>query len=66
MEFELPPTREDDVASPCIFVCTLDDSNRFCIGCGRTSGEIAAWTRLNADEKRAVLMASDERLAKLA
>jgi predicted Fe-S protein YdhL (DUF1289 family) len=33
----------DDVASPCINVCTLDPANQVCLGCFRTLDEIAAW-----------------------
>ena len=42
------------VASPCISVCTLDGSGRICLGCFRTVDEIAAWSRLDDEQKRAV------------
>ena len=42
------------VPSPCISVCTLDGSGRVCLGCFRTVDEIAGWSRLDDDEKRAV------------
>jgi predicted Fe-S protein YdhL (DUF1289 family) len=41
------------VASPCVNVCTLD-AHQVCIGCGRTIDEIASWSRLSAEEQRAV------------
>jgi uncharacterized protein len=41
------------VESPCINVCTLD-AQKVCIGCGRTIEEIAVWSRLDDDERRAV------------
>lgn len=31
-------------ASPCIGVCKLDDATGFCLGCARTSDEIAEWS----------------------
>ena len=31
------------VPSPCTGVCTLDDAQDLCVGCGRTLGEIASW-----------------------
>lgn len=37
------------VASPCISVCQLN-SERVCVGCGRTLDEIAEW--LDADDAR--------------
>ncbi|MFI4904276.1 MAG: DUF1289 domain-containing protein [Burkholderiales bacterium] len=47
--------RGDDVASPCISVCTLDATQTYCTGCLRTLHEIATWSRMSADDKRAVI-----------
>jgi predicted Fe-S protein YdhL (DUF1289 family) len=33
----------------------MDAATGYCIGCWRTIDEIAAWSRLSDDEKRAVL-----------
>ena len=41
-----------DIASPCIKVCIIDPVSGLCSGCGRTLGEIAAWARLDAGERR--------------
>jgi len=38
------------VPSPCIGVCTLDDDG-ICLGCRRTSDEIARWPRMSNDER---------------
>ena len=43
------------VPSPCISLCVMDGNRRYCQGCRRTLGEIAAWRGLSDDEKRAVL-----------
>jgi len=40
---------------------TADDG--WCIGCMRTIGEIVDWARKTADEKRAILMRTQERAA---
>ena len=40
------------VESPCIRVCTLDETGRLCLGCFRTLDEIGAWAQL-ADPERA-------------
>lgn len=45
----------DAVASPCISVCTMDEASGFCLGCGRTLPEVAAWMRMSDAQKRAVL-----------
>lgn len=40
--------------SPCIGICALDDED-YCLGCRRHIGEIAAWPRLDADQRRHIL-----------
>ncbi|HEX6708271.1 MAG TPA: DUF1289 domain-containing protein [Albitalea sp.] len=42
------------VPSPCNSVCRMNPSTGLCEGCFRTLDEIAAWSRLDDDEKRAV------------
>jgi len=48
-------SRKDDIPSPCVAVCTLDGAHGLCLGCFRTVEEIAAWPRLDAAGRRAVL-----------
>lgn len=43
------------IESPCILVCSIDRKTGYCFGCGRTSGEIAAWLDYTPDERRAVM-----------
>ena len=59
-----PPA--NDVASPCISVCVMDAGTGLCIGCWRTLDEIAAWSVLDPEAKRAVLAAIRERRARYA
>ncbi len=40
--------------SPCTRVCTLDEQN-VCLGCLRTLAEIVGWSRMTADEQRALI-----------
>lgn len=52
------PASADDLSaipatSPCIKVCRLDVTDR-CYGCGRTRSEIARWSMMSPDERRAV------------
>ena len=42
------------VPSPCINVCKLDETSGWCTGCLRTLDEIACWSQLDDDGKRAV------------
>jgi predicted Fe-S protein YdhL (DUF1289 family) len=44
----------------------MDATNGVCIGCLRTLDEIAAWSVLDADARRAVLAAIEERRIRLA
>lgn len=43
------------VASPCINVCRMNPATGLCEGCHRTLDEIATWSAMSAEEKRAVL-----------
>jgi predicted Fe-S protein YdhL (DUF1289 family) len=47
--------RQDDVASPCNDICRMNPAAALCEGCYRTLDEIAAWSSLSHEEKRAVL-----------
>lgn len=38
------------VLSPCIGICSLDDDG-LCQGCRRSAAEIAAWTRMDDDQR---------------
>ncbi len=38
------------VLSPCVGICSLDDEG-LCLGCHRTSSEIARWPQMNDDER---------------
>ena len=42
------------VASPCINVCRMNEASGLCEGCLRSLDEIAFWSVLDDDDKRAV------------
>mgnify|MGYP001455857648 CR=1 FL=1 len=42
------------VPSPCISVCRMDEASGWCEGCLLTLDEIAAWSLLDDEGKRAV------------
>ena len=51
------------VASPCTSVCAIDAATGLCAGCARMIDEIARWSSMSDDEKRAVLRALPARTA---
>jgi predicted Fe-S protein YdhL (DUF1289 family) len=53
------------VPSPCRNVCVMHEASGHCHGCGRTLDEIALWSVLDDDDKRAVWALLPERLAHL-
>ncbi|QKF51525.1 DUF1289 domain-containing protein [Pseudomonas graminis] len=54
------PIHEKPVRSPCVSICALDDAD-ICTGCQRTVAEITGWSRMDNQQRRAVLIACDER-----
>ena len=51
------------VVSPCINICTLQDE--FCIGCGRSTQEIAEWSKATMKRKREILERLPDRLRRM-
>mgnify|MGYP003558364517 CR=1 FL=1 len=49
------------VPSPCVSVCRMDAASGWCEGCLRTIDEIAAWSVLSDDDKRAVWVLLEQR-----
>jgi uncharacterized protein len=52
-------------ASPCRNICRIDDASGWCVGCGRSLAEIAAWTRLSEADRAAVVRQLPARQARL-
>ncbi len=57
--------KREEPDSPCIRVCLLHPEEKICIGCLRTGAEIAAWSELSREERRALLEALPERASRL-
>jgi predicted Fe-S protein YdhL (DUF1289 family) len=53
--------RVEDVPSPCVNVCRMNDATGFCEGCFRTLDEIACWSGYTREEKLAVRAKLDVR-----
>lgn len=49
------------IASPCMKVCTLDESGTYCLGCLRSSREIAAWGALTDTQRAHIIGTLPER-----
>ena len=53
---------DEPVPSPCTSVCRMNADTGLCEGCFRTLDEIAAWSRMGDDEKRALWRVLVERV----
>lgn len=45
----------EQIPSPCIGVCRMDEDRGLCAGCLRTLDEIAGWSDFDDAERRAIL-----------
>jgi len=43
------------INSPCVGVCRIDEPTQLCSGCLRSLDEIARWSRMDIDEKIAIM-----------
>lgn len=57
--------KRDEVESPCIKVCVVHPEERLCTGCLRSIDEIARWSRMSAEERRAVMAELPDRAGRL-
>ena len=48
-------TLQEQVQSPCVGVCSMDDSTGLCLGCYRTMDEIQQWWDLDNLHKQALV-----------
>ena len=44
-----------EIQSPCVKICVIHPEARLCIGCLRSADEIAAWSRMTPDARKAVI-----------
>lgn len=50
-----------EIQSPCIGVCSIDDSTGFCQGCYRTMDEIQGWGDLTEAQKNEITQIASQR-----
>ncbi|MET4128138.1 DUF1289 domain-containing protein [Roseovarius sp. MBR-6] len=53
--------QRDEVESPCVRICVVHPEARICTGCLRSIDEISRWSKLSADERRAIMAALPDR-----
>lgn len=51
----------DNVPSPCVRNCCLDEDD-VCLGCFRTMSEIIAWGRASNEERKIILASAKQRI----
>jgi uncharacterized protein len=54
-----------DIETPCVKICVVEPETGFCIGCGRTRGEIADWLAMSPVERHTLVLALPERMSTL-
>lgn len=47
--------KRDEVESPCVKICVIHPASGLCLGCYRTIDEIAAWSSLTPEARRALM-----------
>lgn len=47
--------KNEEVSSPCISVCAMDDVTGLCLGCYRTDAEIEQWWELKPAEQQEIV-----------
>lgn len=52
---------QDEIDSPCIGVCSIDESTGFCHGCYRTVEEIKAWWNMSPTDQKQLLEELEQR-----
>lgn len=57
--------QRDEIASPCVKVCVIHPQERICVGCYRTTAEIARWARMAKAERAAIIEQLPERSERL-
>ncbi len=62
---DLTVTEQAEVQSPCISVCSMSEHSGLCIGCFRTSDEIAGWSSAGDGGKRGIWKLIEQRMATL-
>lgn len=52
---------KENVPSPCVSVCRMDERSGLCLGCWRTIAEIRAWSTSDDDTRRKLWTTIEQR-----
>jgi predicted Fe-S protein YdhL (DUF1289 family) len=55
----------EPIETPCNLVCVIDMESGWCHGCGRTREEIASWSLMTGEQRRATMDMLPERVASI-
>jgi len=47
--------QRDEIESPCIKICLIHPEAKLCIGCYRSSDEIAGWSSMTSEDRHALI-----------
>ena len=50
-----------EIESPCVQVCVIHRDSGLCMGCYRTTSEIAGWSRLDPEARKALMATLPDR-----
>jgi len=54
-------SNQQEVKSPCISVCAMDDLSGLCLGCYRTLDEIKDWWDMTSEQQKNLLVELEAR-----
>ena len=53
--------KRDEVDSPCVKICVIHPASGLCIGCFRTTDEIAGWSEMQPEARKTLISELPER-----
>ncbi|HEY9268432.1 MAG TPA: DUF1289 domain-containing protein [Methylotenera sp.] len=56
---------QEEVQSPCIGVCSMDEASGYCAGCYRTIEEIKGWWNMSKPEQTQLVAELEQRQTQL-
>ncbi len=65
MESSLVNSLSETIASPCIGICSMNETSGLCEGCYRTIEEIRDWWDMAPAERDTVMQRLDQRLQQI-
>ena len=58
--------RREEIESPCVRICMIHPGAGLCVGCLRSGDEIAGWSRMTPERRRAIMAELPDRAPRLA